>query len=150
MSWRSSRYARLGKSGLMQRAQRFAKAVMLSQPRRNLAFGPHTGLKQTVIMEENSEAKEVEYLQRVVKELGRYEHPLFKWEACSVPSGIQVTVSLKQEVSDVGTYRFVLKPRELEARAFQWDFQRMLYNYLHDYLVEMFTRSPQITDLTVT
>jgi hypothetical protein len=41
-------------------------------------------------------------------------------------------------------YRFLITPRELKAQAFVWDFQRQLYNYLHDYLVEMFTKSPQI------
>ena len=100
-------------------------------------------------MNEPDEAKQAQYLERVVSELARYEHPLFQWEACCVRSGIEVTVSLKEPVDEVGVYKFILKPRELEARAFQWDFQRMLFNYLHDYLVEMFTRSPQTTDLTL-
>lgn len=85
-----------------------------------------------------------DYLKMVEHELSRYEHPLFEWEAVPVENGIQVIVKLKLAGIHDDPYRFLITPRELNARAFQWDFQRQLYNYLHDYLVEMFTRSPQI------
>lgn len=85
-----------------------------------------------------------EYLNKVEAEIGRYEHPLFQWEARAVDRGVEVIVRLKISGIHDDPYRFYLTPRELEARAFPWDFQRQLYNYLHDYLVEMFTRSPQI------
>jgi hypothetical protein len=85
-------------------------------------------------------------LQKVEEQLARYEHPLFLWRAEPVERGIQVTVSLKYAGIHDDPYRFCLIARELEDRAFEWDFQRQLYNYLHDYLVEMFTRSPQIRD----
>ncbi|HET8671623.1 MAG TPA: hypothetical protein VFM05_13665 [Candidatus Saccharimonadales bacterium] len=85
-----------------------------------------------------------DYLVMVERELSRYEHPLFEWEAVPVDQGIQVIVRLKFAGIHDDPYRFLITPRELNARAFQWDFQRQLYNYLHDYLVEMFTRSPQI------
>ena len=90
--------------------------------------------------------KQIEYLSKVEHELSRYEHPLFEWSARIVDKGIEVIVQLKQQGVHDDPYRFLLIPRELEARAFQWDFQRQLYNYLHDYLVEMFTRSPQIKE----
>jgi hypothetical protein len=93
--------------------------------------------------------KSEEYLARVNRELARYEHPLFVWTAAPVKGGIEVEVRVKDASLELDPYRFVLKPRELEARAFQWDFQRQLYNYLHDYLVEMFTRSPHISDLSL-
>jgi hypothetical protein len=92
------------------------------------------------------EAKSEMYLSQVRRELSRYEHPLFEWEATSVDRGIKVSVRLKQEGIHDDSYSFYLIPRELEARAFEWDFQRQLYNYLHDYLIEMFTRSPQIKE----
>jgi hypothetical protein len=92
--------------------------------------------------------KEQSYLDKVNRELARYEHPLFHWEATIASPGVRVTVRVKHQC-DVAPYSFVLIPRELEARAFQWDFQRLIYNYLHDYLVEMFTRSPQISDLSL-
>jgi hypothetical protein len=91
-------------------------------------------------------SKNEEYLAKVEKELGRYEHPLFAWTAMAVESGIDVIVSLKPQGLHEDSYKFHLAPRELEARAFAWDFQRQLYNYLHDYLIEMFTRSPQILE----
>jgi len=90
--------------------------------------------------------KQSEYLSRVEGELARYEHPLFEWSAQIADRGIEVIVRLKQPGAHDDPYRFYLAPRELEARAFAWDFQRQLYNYLHDYLVEMFTRSPQIKE----
>lgn len=87
------------------------------------------------------------YLQKVQQELARYEHPLFIWEAIiGSDNGIDVIVRLKYEQIHDDPYRFHLAPREIEARAFAWDFQRQLYNYLHDYLIEMFTRSPQIIE----
>jgi hypothetical protein len=97
------------------------------------------------VVDELSE-KSREYLARVTRELDRYEHPLFQWTARPVDRGIEVTVSIKYQGIHDDPYRFYLTPRELEARAFEWDFQRQLYNYLHDYLVEMFTASPQIRD----
>jgi len=90
--------------------------------------------------------KSREYLLKVQRELDRYEHPIFQWTASPADRGIEVTVTLKYQGIHDDPYRFYLTPRELEARAFEWDFQRQLYNYLHDYLVEMFTRSPQIRD----
>jgi hypothetical protein len=86
------------------------------------------------------------YLLQVRSELSRYEHPLFEWEATQSDRNIKVSVRLKQPGIHDDPYTFYLTPRELEARAFPWDFQRQLYNYLHDYLVEMFTRSPQIKE----
>ena len=86
------------------------------------------------------------YLERVERELERYEHPLFDWRAEPSDRGIKVIVCLKYPGIHDDPYVFYLTPRELEARAFAWDFQRQLYNYLHDYLVEMFTKSPQIRE----
>lgn len=97
-------------------------------------------------MEESEKSKGQAYLEQVERELSRYEHPLFMWEAREADRGIEVTVKLKYEGIHDDPYRFYLTPRELEARAFAWDFQRQIYNYLHDYLVEMFTRSPQIAE----
>lgn len=88
----------------------------------------------------------IELLAKVERELDRYEHPLFEWHAAHCSRGIEVTVTLKYPGVYDEPYRFYLMPREIEARGFEWEFQRQLYNYLHDYLVEMFTRSPHIRD----
>lgn len=90
--------------------------------------------------------RDAEHLEKVRQELRRYEHPLFTWNATSTPRGVEVTVQLKEQGLHNEPYRFYLIAREIESSAFQWDFQRQLYNYLHDYLVEMFTRSPQIQE----
>jgi hypothetical protein len=94
----------------------------------------------------NREHLDTERLAKVQRELERYEHPLFEWEACPLESGVEVTVRLKVHGLHDDPYRFRLTARDIDARAFEWDFQRELYNYLHDYLVEMFTRSPQIKE----
>ena len=90
---------------------------------------------------------EKDYLSRVEKQLSRYTHPLFEWEAVEGSPGVDIIIRLK--ITDLydSLYRLSLKPREIEAQGFEWDFQRQLYNCLHDYLVEMFERSPHITEL---
>ena len=98
-------------------------------------------------MSEPNAAKEQEHLEKVIRQLSRYEHPLFEWQASSLPSGVEVAIKLKVDGVYDDIYRLVLKPREIEARGFEWDFQRQLFNCLHDYLVEMFIRSPHITEL---
>lgn len=87
------------------------------------------------------------YLKEVENQLARYEHPLFDWEVKPAELGIDVLINLKIRGVYDESYRLCLKPREIEARNFQWEFQRQLYNCLHDYLVEMFTRSPHIVEL---
>jgi hypothetical protein len=91
-------------------------------------------------------SKSEEYLDKVQKELSRYEHPLFEWVVYPAQEGVDVLVYLKFQGIHDDPYQFHLAPREIEANAFEWDFQRQIYNYLHDYLIEMFTKSPQIAD----
>lgn len=98
-------------------------------------------------MSETDAAKERERLEKVNKQLSRYEHPLFDWEARSLTSNVEVVITLKVNGVYDESYRLLLRPREIEARGFEWDFQRQLFNCLHDYLVEMFTRSPHITEI---
>jgi hypothetical protein len=43
----------------------------------------------------------------------------------------------------VHTYYFDLHPRDLDHPQFEWSFQRQLYACLHDYIIEMFSRTPQ-------
>lgn len=87
------------------------------------------------------------YLRKVEKELSRYAHPLFEWEANPASPGVDIIIRLKVSGLYDDPYRLSLKPREIEAQGFEWDFQRQLFNCLHDYLVEMFTRSPHITEI---
>lgn len=98
-------------------------------------------------MSEPDSEKQRHYLEKVNEQLSRYEHPLFEWEAHNLASGVEIAINLKVAGLYDETYRLCLKPREIEARGFEWDFQRQLFNCLHDYLVEMFIRSPHITEL---
>jgi hypothetical protein len=94
-----------------------------------------------------SELDARDHVERVNEQLCRYAHPLFDWETRGVPSGVEVIIRLKVTGVYDDAYRLLLRPREIEARGFEWEFQRQLYNCLHDYLVEMFTRSPHITEI---
>jgi hypothetical protein len=94
-----------------------------------------------------SEMSSARQLKEVENQLARYEHPLFDWEARTADIGVDVLIRLKISGVYDEPYRLCFRPREIEARGFQWEFQRQLYNCLHDYLVEMFTRSPHIVEL---
>ena len=87
-----------------------------------------------------------ELLEKVKKELVRYEHPLFDFDACAASGGIQVEIRFKPAEVEVHTYYFLLQPREIEHSQFPWSFQRQLYDCLHDYVIEMFVNNPQRQD----
>ena len=84
--------------------------------------------------------------EKVRRELGRYEHPLFDFSAHSASNGVEVQIRFKPPGVDIHTYQFLLRPREIENKQFPWTFQRQLYDCLHDYVVEMFVRNPQLTE----
>lgn len=83
---------------------------------------------------------------KVRTELARYEHPLFDFGASAAADGVEVQIRFKPEGVEVHTYVFLLRPREIENSQFPWTFQRQLYDCLHDYVIEMFTRNPQCKD----
>lgn len=82
-------------------------------------------------------------LQRVLSQLRFYEHPLLKFDARDKGDGVEVIIAFKDPNVNVHTYYFELHPRDLDHPQFEWTFQRQLYDCLHDYFVEMFTRTPQ-------
>jgi hypothetical protein len=51
---------------------------------------------------------------------------------------------IRSKVSNVLSpeYRITLNERDIENSQFPWTFQRLLYDCLHDYVVELFTRNP--------
>jgi hypothetical protein len=87
-----------------------------------------------------------ELLEKVQRELLRYEHPLFNFAAQAASGGVEVLIRFKPEGVEVHTYQFLLQPREIEHSQFPWSFQRQLYDCLHDYVIEMFTCNPQRKD----
>ena len=82
-------------------------------------------------------------LDRVLAQLRLYEHPLLNFDAREKGDGVEVLIQLTHCTVPVHTYTFEMHPRDLDHPQFEWQFQRQLYDALHDYLVEMFIRTPQ-------
>jgi hypothetical protein len=82
-------------------------------------------------------------LQRVLAQLRLYEHPLLDFDARAKGDAVEVIIRFKDASVPVHTYFFELHPRDLDHSQFEWTFQRQLYDCLHDYLIEMFVRTPQ-------
>ena len=82
-------------------------------------------------------------LERVLAQLQLYEHPLMEFGARADGEGVEVIIHFKNPPVPVHTYYFDVHPRDLDHPQFEWHFQRQLYACLHDYMIEMFTRTPQ-------
>jgi hypothetical protein len=82
-------------------------------------------------------------LGRVITQLRLYEHPLLDFSARAKGDGVELVIQFKNPPVPVHTYYFDLHSRDLDHPQFEWSFQRQLYDCLHDYLVEMFVRTPQ-------
>ena len=82
-------------------------------------------------------------LDRVLEQLRLYEHPLMNFDARPKGDGVEVSIQLMHCTVPVHTYVYEMHPRDLDHPQFEWQFQRQLYDALHDYMVEMFIRTPQ-------
>jgi hypothetical protein len=82
-------------------------------------------------------------LDRVIAQLRLYEHPLLDFSARAKGEAVELLIRFRNPPVPVHTYYFDLHPRDLDHSQFEWAFQRQLYDCLHDYMVEMFTRTPQ-------
>jgi hypothetical protein len=82
-------------------------------------------------------------LDRVLAQLKLYKHPLMEFDARAKGEAVELIIQFRNPPVPVDTYYFDLHPRDLDHSQFEWTFQRQLYDCLHDYLVEMFTRTPQ-------
>ncbi|MGD0840838.1 MAG: hypothetical protein ABSA32_06745 [Candidatus Acidiferrales bacterium] len=85
-------------------------------------------------------------VEKVRTELGRYEHPLFSFAARPAAEGVEIEIRFRPAEPAVHTYVLLLRPREIEQSQFPWILQKQLYDCLHDYVIEMFTRNPQEQD----
>src|SRR5437660_9085710 len=85
---------------------------------------------------------EMNSIDRVCEELAKYEHPFFDFEAREAGDG--VVVIIRSKVPDVLSpeYKITLAERDLRSSQFPWTFQKLLYDCLTDYIVELFTKSP--------
>ncbi len=86
-------------------------------------------------------------LDKVRGEVERYEHPLVKFSARETAGGgVELVIELRDPPDGMHTYYAPVHPRDIAHPQFPWTFQSYLYNCLHDYLVEMFTRTPQMRE----
>jgi len=86
-------------------------------------------------------------LEKVRRELRRYEHRLLDFSAREKPDGvIELVIELKQKSPGVHTYYAPMHARDIAHPQFPWTLQRYLYDCLHDYLVELFLYTPQSRD----
>ena len=82
-------------------------------------------------------------LEKVIAEIGRYDHALLRFRAREHNGSIELVIELKQPPEGMHTYYAPIHARDIEHAQFPWTFQRYLYDCMHDYLVEMFIRTPQ-------
>jgi len=82
-------------------------------------------------------------LAKVQDHLRLYNHPLLTFSARETNGEIEVLIDLKNPPTTVHTYVFPIHPRDLDSPQFAWQLQRQLYDALHDYFIEMFTKTPQ-------
>ncbi|PYS53254.1 MAG: hypothetical protein DMG13_13480 [Acidobacteria bacterium] len=81
-------------------------------------------------------------LERVQEELAKYEHPFFAFDARQKNDGVEL--SIRSKIPDVLSpeYRITLAERDIRSKQFPWTLQKLLYDCLTDYVVELFTKSP--------
>lgn len=88
-----------------------------------------------------------EALAAVREELRKYSHPLLEFDARQTAAGrIELVIDLKQKPANIHTYYLEIHPRDLAHKQFRWILQRMMFEGLHDYFVEMFEYTPQSLD----
>jgi hypothetical protein len=85
---------------------------------------------------------EMSLIQRVRDELGEYEHPFFDFDARE--KGDDVEMVIRSKVPNVLSpeYRLTLSERDVQSSQFRWTLQKLLYDSLTDYMVELFTKNP--------
>jgi hypothetical protein len=86
-------------------------------------------------------------LEKVLAETRRYDHALLDFSARDHNGAIELVISMKNPGHGLHTYYAPVHARDIEHTQFPWTFQRYLYDCMHDYLVEMFIRTPQSRDL---
>jgi hypothetical protein len=85
-------------------------------------------------------------LEKVQAELTRYEHALVDFSAREHNGSVELVIELKNRSLGLHTYYAPVHQRDIEHSQFPWTLQRYLYDCLHDYLIEMFIRTPQMRD----
>lgn len=82
--------------------------------------------------------------EKVRLEVARYEHQLFVFSVReSAVGALDLVIALKAPIEGVNEYVASLHPRDIDHPQFTWTFQRFLYDCIHDYMAELFTKNPQ-------
>lgn len=88
-----------------------------------------------------------ERLAAVREELRKYAHPLLRFDVRRTDAGrVELVIDLKEKPANIHTYYLEIHPRDFEHPQFRWILQRMIFEGLHDYFVEMFEYTPQSLD----
>ncbi len=85
-------------------------------------------------------------LEMAQAEARRYEHPLLEFSAREHLGQVELVIECKAPGLGLHTYYLPLHERDFESAQFPWTFQRLLYDGMHDYIVEMFARTPQMQE----
>jgi len=84
------------------------------------------------------------HLEKVRFEVARYEHLVLAFDVRESPAGTpDLVIALKSPVAGASEYIASVHPRDIDHPQFEWTFQRYLYDCIHDYMAELFTRNPQ-------
>ena len=81
-------------------------------------------------------------LEIVQAELVKYEHPYFLFSAREAAGGVELCIHSTNPNVHSPEYRITFAERDLKSTQFPWTFQKLLYDCLTDYVVELFTKSP--------
>ena len=81
-------------------------------------------------------------IERVKEELRQYEHPFFEFEAREKGDLVEMVIRSKMPNVLSPEYRITLSERDIQSSQFRWTFQKLLYDCLTDYVVELFTKNP--------
>jgi hypothetical protein len=81
-------------------------------------------------------------IERVRQELAEYAHPFFEFDAREKGEGVEMVIRSKLPDVLSPEYRIMLHERDIQSSQFRWTFQKLLYDCLTDYVVELFTKNP--------
>lgn len=82
----------------------------------------------------------------IEQELKKYVHPLLSFGAREINGRVELVIDLKHKPEGIHTYYLEIHPRDLASSQFPWTLQRMIFDGLHDYFIEMFVYTPQSID----
>jgi|SoiMethySBSTD1v2_1073268.scaffolds.fasta_scaffold2064617_2 hypothetical protein len=81
-------------------------------------------------------------VERLREELAEYEHPFFDFEAREKGDAVELVIRSKVPNVLSSEYHLTLSDRDIQSSQFRWTLQKLLYDSLTDYVVELFTKNP--------